>query len=75
MSYAFFPITLTADKTLTSAIHANGPILRLNALAGLTATLPCRYGNWRQVLLPGCRVGDFELVHRQGGKCDRLLCR
>lgn len=45
MAYPFAPITLTANITLDRDVHANGPVLNLNALAGLTATLPAAVGS------------------------------
>jgi len=45
MAYPFAPITLTAATTLDRDVHANGPILRLNSLTGLTATLPAAVGS------------------------------
>ncbi len=45
MAYAFAPITLTANTTLDRDVHANGPVIRLNALAGLTMTLPAAVGS------------------------------
>jgi len=43
--YSLISIPLTADTTLLNHIHANGPVLRLNATAGLTATLPAATGS------------------------------
>ena len=45
MAYGFNPITLTANTTLDRDSHANGPVLSLNALAGLTVTLPAATGS------------------------------
>lgn len=44
MTTGYFGYNLTADTTLFHHIHANGPILRLNSLTGLTATLPAATG-------------------------------
>lgn len=45
MAYAFAPITLTASTTLDRDTHANGPVLNLSSLTGLTATLPAARGS------------------------------
>ena len=45
MAYAFTPISITASATLDRDTHANGPLLKLNAAAGLTITLPASAGN------------------------------
>lgn len=45
MAYAFNPIMLTASTTLDRDVHANGPVLGLNKLDGLTATLPAAVGS------------------------------
>ncbi len=38
------PISITASATLNRDSHANGPVLNLNAAAGLTLTLPASSG-------------------------------
>lgn len=45
MAYGYAPIVLTANTTLDRDAHANGPVLGLNALAGLTVTLPAAVGS------------------------------
>jgi len=44
MPYPFQPISLTASATLDRDVHANGPLVKLNAAAGLTITLPASSG-------------------------------
>jgi hypothetical protein len=38
------PISLAASATLNRDTHANGPLIKLNAAAGLTVTLPASTG-------------------------------
>jgi hypothetical protein len=45
MAYGFAPIVLTANTTVDRDTHANGPVIGLNALAGLTVTLPAATGS------------------------------
>ncbi len=45
MSYAYTPYSFTANVTLDRDIHANGPLLKLSAAAGVTVTLPAASGS------------------------------
>ncbi len=45
MAYAFAPIVLTANTTVDRDVHANGPVIGLNKLDGLTVTLPAAVGS------------------------------
>lgn len=45
MAYGYTPIVLTANTTVDRDTHANGPVIGLNAAAGLTVTLPAAVGS------------------------------
>jgi hypothetical protein len=65
---------LTASTTLTQELH-DGQTIGLNALAGLTVTLPAATGTGQKLPLLCRGAGNLEQLHHPGSQRDRLLRR